>query len=148
MITTPMTVIPKAGFDFARFGETRASHRSRLGEYEAWRPDQTATADTDLYLPSLVSLAYDDTDRLNFIEVVNDDVEVLYEGVQLLNRPEQQVVAALTALIGLPPIHSAGMYAVPELGMRLRPDYDDELDDYAIKFIGLMPEETYPGFQR
>ncbi|MEU5155492.1 hypothetical protein [Glycomyces sp. NPDC021274] len=148
MITSPMTIIPKTGFAFARFGETRSEHRSRLGEYEAWQRDLTATADTDLYLPTLVSLDYDDTDRLNFIEVMNDEIEVLYEGVPLLNQPEQQAIAALTDLTGLPPLKSAGMYAVPELGMRLRCDYDGELDDYTVKNIGLMPEETHPGFLR
>jgi hypothetical protein len=143
-----MTIIPKTGFAFARFGETRSEHRSRLGEYEAWRRDLTATVDTDLYLPSLVSLDYDDADRLDYIEVMNDEIDVLYEGVPLLNQPEEQVIAALTALIGHAPIKSAGIYAVPELGMRMRCDYDSELDDYTVKNIGLIPEETYPGFLR
>lgn len=97
MIASPMTVLPRVGFPFARFGETRSQHRTRLGEFESWNRDLQGTDETDLYLLSLVSLDYDEHDRLTFIEVINDDAEVLFDGVSLLNRPVAQVLAEMSA---------------------------------------------------
>lgn len=149
MLEFPFTVIPRLGFDFVRFGESRAQHRGRLGEdFESWQRNPDKPAVTDLYKPSLLSLDYDEDDRLKFIEVINDNGQVLYEDVQLLNQPRGQAVNALTALVGRSPVEKGGVYAFPELGIRLRCDYDDDLSGYAVKGVGLVPEETNPRFTR
>lgn len=149
MLEFPFTVIPRTGFDFVRFGESRSQHREQLGEeFESWQRNPDKPNVTDLYKPSLLSLDYDDDDRLKFIEVINDDGEVLYENVRLLNQPQNQVVNDLTRLVGRSPVEKGGVYAFPELGIRLWCDYDGNLGSYAVKGVGLVPEETNPRFTR
>jgi hypothetical protein len=145
----PFTVIPRVGFSLVRFGEPRSQHREHLGEeFESWQRNPDNPAMTDLYKPSLLSLDYDDDDRLKFIEVINDGGQIVYEGIELLNQPEQRVIASLTALVGRHPVEKGGVYAFPELGIRLWCNYDGELGGYAVKGVGLVPEETNPRFTR
>ena len=139
-----MTVLPRVGFPFARLGESRSEHRSRLGEFDSWRRDLQGTNETDLYLLSLVSLDYDEHDRLTFIEVVDDEAEVHFDGVSLLNRPVAQVLAQMSARGHEPVGPVVGIYAYPELGIRMSEDYDPDIDGYAFKSVGLVAEETNP----
>jgi hypothetical protein len=148
MIPSSMTIIPRVGFSFARFGEPRSQHRSQLGAFESWKRDLQGTSETDLYTPSMVSLDYDENDRLKFIEVINDEAEVDFDGVSLLNQPVEQVLAQMSArgheAVG--PV--VGIYAYPELGLRMSEDYDPEVDGDAFKSVGLLPEEYDPDFLR
>lgn len=143
MVEYPFTVLPLVGFEFARFGEPRDQHREALGEFESWRRSDDVPGLTDLYLDTLVSLDYDADDRLDFIEIVNDEAEVYVEGVQFVGRPIDKVVRLMTErghrVVG----PYVGVWAIPELGIRFgatRGSNGQKVTDG----ISLVPEETLP----
>ncbi|WP_329412264.1 hypothetical protein OG563_07245 [Nocardia vinacea] len=142
-------IVPRVGFAFARFGESRAVHRSRLGEFESWQRDPERPSSSDLYAPSLLLLDYDDRDRLDFIEVINAEAQVVYRNVSLLNMPRLQVLSELSALGHEPVGPIFGVYAYPELGIRLGFRFEDESpDDLVIYSVALVPEETDADIRR
>lgn len=148
MAEFPFHIIPRGGFSFARFGEPRSQHRQELGEFEAWQRDPDQPKDTDLYLDTLMSLDYDDQDRLNYIEVINDEGEIFLEDLPILEAPLDEVLQGLSSrgFEAIGPV--VGMYAVPELGLRFGTRFDDEREVEVVEGIGLVPEETQPNFQR
>ncbi|THV30124.1 hypothetical protein [Glycomyces paridis] len=147
MLEFPLSVLPRLGLEGARFGEHRAEHRGLFGEFESW-PSESHSGLTDLYTASLVSFEYDADDRLVFIEINNDEGDVRLGGVRLLNRPLEEVLENMRGLGHELAGPYGGVYAYPELGMRIATGYDPEVCEGATtKFIGLLPEETRPQFQ-
>jgi hypothetical protein len=144
MVAYPFTVIPLVGFEFARFGESRAEHRTELGPFESWQRDPESAKVTDLYLDTLMSLDYDDDDRLEFIEIINDEAEVYVEDVQFVNRPVEEI-SRLMADRGHEVVGPyVGVYAIPSLGIRFTTTRDDETGRKVTEGISLVPKETIP----
>jgi hypothetical protein len=144
MVEYPFTVLPLVGFEFARFGEPRSQHRESLGEFDSWRRDPESSKMTDLCLDTLMSLDYDDDDRLDFIEIVNDEAEVYVEDVQFVNRPIDEIIRLMTErghrIVG----PHVGVYAIPELGIRFGATRDDVTRQKVTDGISLVPRETIP----
>lgn len=89
-------VIPREGLDVARFGELRRELRSRLGRCESFRRGGVG-APTDHYVELGLLLNFDDSDRLELIEVT-PTAEVLIGDVSLLGRDYRQVVDDLRGI--------------------------------------------------
>lgn len=146
MVAYPFTVLPLVGFEFARFGEVRAAHREALGAFESWRRSEDVPGVTDLYLDTLVSLDYDEDDRLNFIEIVNDEAEVFVEDVQFVGQPIEEIISLMGErghrVVG----PYVGVYAIPALGIRFGATRDDS-GRKVTEGISLVPEETIPQLQ-
>lgn len=79
-----LEVLPGIGLDHARFGESRTTHRERLGDYEAFERVPGAGM-TDMYPDGIVMLSYDESDHLNFIEIGGETIAVL-NGIQVTGR--------------------------------------------------------------
>lgn len=144
-IDYPYTVLPLVGFEFARFGEPRSRHRATLGAFESFQRDPDSPVLTDLYLDSLMSLDYDEHDRLEFIEILSNAAAVVHvDGVQFANRPFEEVIGLMTErghrVVG----PYGGTYAIPALGIRFGPTWDDETDREVTDGISLVPKETIP----
>jgi hypothetical protein len=90
---TGLEVVPGVGLEGARFGEARSTHRERRGEYQSFERSPGAGM-TDLYTDDLVMLSYDETDRLNFVEIGGSAV-VTMNGTTLTGRPLADVLEDL-----------------------------------------------------
>ncbi|MEU5155334.1 hypothetical protein [Glycomyces sp. NPDC021274] len=91
---------------------------------------------------------YDDQDRLDYIEVINDEGQILLDDLPILAAPLGEVLSGLSAR-GFEAIGPrVGMYAIPELGLRFGTRFDDEREVEVVEGMGLVPEETQPNFQR
>lgn len=86
-------IIPREGLDVAHFGELRGELRSRLGRCESFRRGAVG-APTDHYVELGLLLDFDDSDRLELVEVT-PTAEVLIGDVSLLGRDYRQVVEDL-----------------------------------------------------
>jgi hypothetical protein len=93
----PFRIIPRVGFSFVRFGEPLSQHRQGLGEFESWQRDPARPRETDLYLDMLMSFDYDDQDRLDYIEVINDEGQILLDDLPILATPLGEVLSGLSA---------------------------------------------------
>lgn len=144
MVEYPYTVQPLVGFEFARFGEPRSQHRESLGEFHSFQRNLDSPRLTDLYLDSYMSLDYDDEDRLEFIEIINDEATVYVEDVQFVHRPIEEIVALMTErghrVVG----PYVGVYSIPDLGIRFGSTRDDETGRKVTDGISLVPKETIP----
>jgi hypothetical protein len=89
----PFSVIANQGLDVARFGESREVLRARLGAHDSFRRTPDASP-TDRFLHLGLFLDFDDSEKLNLIEI-SPPAEVEYEGVSLLARDYHQVISEL-----------------------------------------------------
>lgn len=144
MVDYPYTVQPLVGFEFARFGEPRSQHRESLGEFQSFQRNPDSPSMTDLYLDSYMSLDYDEEDRLEFIEIINDEAVVYVEDVQFVKRPIEEIIALMTErghqVVG----PYVGVYSIPDLGIRFGATLDDETGRKVTDGISLVPKETIP----
>ncbi|MFG1938762.1 hypothetical protein [Micromonospora tulbaghiae] len=122
-----LEVLPGIGLDRARFGESRSSHRERLGSYKAFERVPGAGV-TDIYEDGMVMLSYDELDRLVFIEIGGETV-VLLGGVQLTGRPLGAVLEELTQG-GLPVgFDGDSSYAISSTGVELFTSSPDDINE-------------------
>src|SRR5690349_24764845 len=81
-------VLPGRGVSGVLFGEERAAHRGRLGEWTSFER-VPGSGLIDGYFDVTLMLSYDDRDRLRLIEIGGADARL--NGVQLLDRPLGEV---------------------------------------------------------
>ncbi|MEU1235560.1 hypothetical protein ABZ399_15365 [Micromonospora aurantiaca] len=124
-----LEVLPGFGLDRARFGESRSSHRERLGSYEAFERVPGAGV-TDIYEDGMVMLSYDELDRLAFIEI-GGETAVSLGGTQLTGRPLVAVLEELTQR-GFPvEFDGDSSYAISSTGVELFTSSPDDVDEPA-----------------
>ncbi|MEV4522994.1 hypothetical protein AB0J77_22425 [Micromonospora tulbaghiae] len=124
-----LEVLPGIGLDRARFGESRSSHRERLGSYKAFER-VPGVGLTDIYADGMIMLSYDELDRLVFIEVGGQRA-VSLGGTQLTGRPLAAVLEDLTRR-GFPvEFDGDSSYAISSTGVELFTSSPDDLDEPA-----------------
>ncbi|MCO1615313.1 hypothetical protein M8C11_11350 [Micromonospora sp. CPM1] len=124
-----LEVLPGIGLDRVRFGESRSSHRERLGSYKAFERVPGAGL-TDIYADGMIMLSYDELDRLVFIEVGGQRV-VSLGGTQLTGRPLAAVLEELTQR-GFPvEFDGDSSYAISSTGVELFASSTDDADEPA-----------------
>ncbi|MEU5907154.1 hypothetical protein ABZ780_22655 [Micromonospora sp. NPDC047467] len=124
-----LEVLPGIGLDRARFGESRSSHRERLGGYKAFERVPGAGV-TDMYPDGMVMLSYDELDHLNFIEI-GGETAVSLGGIQLTGRPLGTVLEEL-AQGGLPvEFDGDSSYTISTTGVELFTSSPDDLNEPA-----------------
>ncbi|MBF5029422.1 MULTISPECIES: hypothetical protein [unclassified Micromonospora] len=122
-----LEVLPGIGLDRARFGESRSSHRERLGSYKAFER-VPGSGVTDIYEDGMVMLSYDESDRLVFIEI-GGETAVLLGGIQLTGRPLGAVLDELAQ--GDIPVEFDGdsSYAISSTGVELFTSSPDDINE-------------------
>ncbi|GGT03864.1 hypothetical protein [Streptomyces chromofuscus] len=108
-----------------RFGESRASLRDGLGEYQSFRRTPDAPL-IDHFMQAGLMLGFDEADRLNFIECT-DRAEPSLSGVRLTGRPLGEVVAELSDRRVPFQLDESGC-SLTGLGVSLYSPAPDELD--------------------
>ncbi|MEU4814712.1 hypothetical protein [Micromonospora aurantiaca] len=124
-----LDVLPGIGLDRARFGESRSSHRERLGSYEAFERVPGAGV-TDIYEDGMVMLSYDELDRLAFIEI-GGETAVSLGGTQLTGRPLVAVLEELTQGGLTVDFDGDSSYAISSTGVELFTSSPDDVDEPA-----------------
>ncbi|MEU7170490.1 hypothetical protein ABZ949_03240 [Micromonospora tulbaghiae] len=124
-----LKVLPGVGLDRARFGESRSSHRERLGSYKAFER-VPGTGLTDIYADGMIMLSYDELDRLVFIEI-GGETAVSLGGTQLTGRPLTAVLEELTQR-GFPvEFDGDSSYVISSAGVELFASSTDDADEPA-----------------
>ena len=146
MLEFPIRLIPGVGIDCAHFGEPRSAHRESLGEFEPFRRGNPEVL-VDIYVPSMVTLEYDENDELIYLQIANNLATVLWEDVQLLDEPVDQVQVAMRAR-GHEPVTVVNVDFYPKLGLRLGVEWTDmggpseDREGELVREISLIQEET------
>ncbi|AYF29415.1 hypothetical protein [Micromonospora tulbaghiae] len=124
-----LEVLPGIGLDHARFGESRSSHRERLGSYEAFERVPGAGL-ADIYAGGMIMLSYDELDRLVFIEI-GGETAVSLGGTQLTGRPLAAVLEELTQGGFTVEFDGDSSYAISSTEVELFTSSPDDLDEPA-----------------
>lgn len=146
MFEFPIRLRPGVGVDGAHFGEPRSAHRESLGEFESFRRGKLEAL-VDIYVPSMVTLEYDENDKLSYLQIANNLATVCWEDVQLSDEPVDQVRAAMRAL-GQEPVTLVNVDFYPKLGLRLGTEWTDvggpneDREGELVREISLIQEET------
>lgn len=86
-------IIAGSGLAMAHFGEHRSLHRERLGAFSSFERTP-GSGITDLYNGGRLMLSYDESDKLNFIEM-SGRASVWWDSVELTGQPLASVLSAL-----------------------------------------------------
>lgn len=146
MFEFPIRLIPGVGIDGAHFGEPRSAHRESLGEFDSFRRGNPEVL-VDIYVPSMVTLEYDENDNLKYLQIANNQAQVYWEDVQLSDEPVEQVRAAMRAR-GHEPVTVVNVDFYPKLGLRLGVEWTDlggpneDREGELVREISLIKEET------
>jgi len=118
-------ILPGQGVAQARFGEERTDHRGRLGERTSFER-VPGSGLIDAYSDVTLMLSYDDRDLLREIEIGGADTFVA--GVQLLDRPLEEVLADLRDAGIAPEFVGDQAFSLPGLGIYLITPAPEEPD--------------------
>jgi hypothetical protein len=131
----PFEVIPGEGIPEARFGESRAVHRERLGDHVSF--DRPPGDVQDSYYDMTLVLSYDVEDRLVAIDI-SDPLPVFWNGISLVDRPLGEVLQDLADSGFRPDEFEWESLKFSALGLSLYSPAIDELEE-DVKHVILEP---------